>query len=150
MNAFSVDESDLATGPIPDWLPDKVSIFRGDITKLEIDAIANAANETLLGGGGVDGAIHRGAGGLLLQECRTLNGCETGQAKITCGYTLPAKCEFEKMLIFEICKIIEIFFPDIVHTVGPVGEKPELLKSCYETSLKLMADNNLRTIVRFL
>ncbi len=124
-----------------------MSIFRGDITKLEIDSIVNAANNSLLGGGGVDGAIHRGAGGLLLEECRTLNGCKTGDAKITSGYKLPSKSE----RIFFLRSNFESQFVsslDVIHTVGPMGEKPKDLQSCYETSLKLMADNNLKTIVR--
>lgn len=103
-----------------------VSMFSGDITTLGIDAIVNAANESLLGGGGVDGAIHRKAGGLLLEECRTLRGCDTGEAKITSGYGLPSKY--------------------VIHTVGPRGENPDLLKSCYEKCLALMAANGLRTI----
>jgi len=107
-------------------LADKVSIFRGDITKLEIDAIVNAANESLLGGGGVDGAIHRGAGKLLLEECKTLHGCNCGEAKITSGYKLPSK--------------------NIIHTVGPRGEIPEKLKCCYQNSLSLLIENNLRSI----
>lgn len=107
-------------------LTSKVSLYVGDITELEIDAIVNAANESLLGGGGVDGAIHRAAGKMLVAECRTLSGCETGEAKITCGYKLPAKY--------------------VIHTVGPRGVKPKDLQSCYEKSLNLLAEGNLRTI----
>lgn len=110
----------------------KISLFRGDITKLEIDAIANAANKTLLGGGGVDGAIHRGAGPLLRKECATLNGCETGEAKITGAYGLPASY--------------------VIHTVGPivhgsVGEKDkEALRNCYYNCLQTATKNHLRTV----
>eukprot|EP00127_Corallochytrium_limacisporum_P006302 Clim_evm13s225 gene=Clim_evmTU13s225 len=104
----------------------KLCVWQGDITKLQVDAIVNAANNSLRGGGGVDGAIHRAAGPDLLKECVTLNGCDTGHAKITGAYNLPARC--------------------VIHTVGPVGEQPELLQSCYETCLNIAASRQLHSI----
>ena len=119
--------SEPAEFPVDPIINSKISIFTGDITALEIDAIVNAANNQLAGGGGVDGAIHNAAGAELLQsECRTLNGCPTGDAKITGGYNLPSKY--------------------IIHTVGPVGEKPDLLKSCYKKCLQLAQANNIQSI----
>jgi O-acetyl-ADP-ribose deacetylase len=112
-------------------MSDRIQIIKGDITQQTTDAIVNAANSTLLGGGGVDGAIHHAAGPELLQECMTLKGCPTGEARITQGYRLPA--------------------PFVIHTVGPIWQggsrnEPELLANCYRNCLALAVSKGLRTI----
>ena len=109
----------------------KIEVLRGDITKLDVDAVVNAANTTLLGGGGVDGAIHRAAGPELLAECRTLGGCRPGEAKITRGYRLPSRF--------------------VIHTAGPVWRggkhgEPETLANCYRNSLQLAVENEIKTL----
>eukprot|EP01098_Paradermamoeba_levis_P010617 TRINITY_DN446_c0_g1_i4.p1 TRINITY_DN446_c0_g1~~TRINITY_DN446_c0_g1_i4.p1 ORF type:complete len:350 (-),score=55.68 TRINITY_DN446_c0_g1_i4:149-1075(-) len=128
---FQTNLKNVPPGVAPLYPPDedlnnRVSIYWGNIVTLELDAIQNAANESLMGGGGIDGAIHAAAGYSLLLECELLNGALAGETKITRGYNLPAKY--------------------VLHTVGPRGEKPEILKSCYQSTLDLCAKYNIRSV----
>jgi len=137
MTAFVIHDRSTTVGSSNGSRPevktsaDKIDLARGDITTFDVAAIVNAANTTLLGGGGVDGAIHRSAGPELLAECRTLGGCQPGEAKLTQGYRLPSRF--------------------VIHTVGPVwtggkrGE-PQILANCYRNSLQLAVQNRIETI----
>lgn len=131
MDENTMDENTIDKKTLDDTNKMSIRVIQADITTINVDAIVNAANSTLLGGGGVDGAIHRAAGPDLLKECRTLNGCGTGEAKITKGYDLPAS--------------------HVIHTVGPVwhgGDKgeAEFLRNAYRNSLKLAKENNISSM----
>ena len=124
---IEIEESDvMRREQIQPELNEKIILYKGDITSLEVDAIVNAANESLMGGGGIDGAIHSAAGPMLVEECRPLRGCATGGTKITRGYALPAKF--------------------VLHTVGPMGRGDQQLRSCYRTCLELVESQGLRTV----
>ena len=154
------------TTPVNTVLNDKISLWRGDITRLEIDAIVNAANSSLMGGGGVDGAIHSAASASLMDECRELNGCDVGDAKLTTGkaagrmaYHVTCTVPLIQVTDFQLNVsyyffvltisnfLLSLSLLDILHAVGPMDGNPNHLTSCYKRCLELVLEHKIRSVV---